>query len=401
MIRWINPYLGTGAYDEVRGGPWPVLDVRHLVDKGGNPGQVINGLIREGVDLIQSGRRLVVACDFGVSRSNAIAAGILSVVESCDFDDALRVVIEKTGEREIKLELILAVRSALGVKKRVQLKGRALITGGSGFIGQHLIGRLVRTGNVLYPGRNKLDLKSGVASLAEYCIQNGIEQIVHLAYPRIYTNISATGEALVMLMSVLDVCKLLKIRLLFISGWVVFLNQKVLNRLISEEAPLRPKGVYSETKYLEEMIVDLYYRRGDIERVVCRFSAIYGPGGARPRLLHKFWEAANRGEEIVTHRFRNGRPALDLLYVDDAARAIELVLTSPGSDVFHFGTGELVNTQTIGRLVCKIANRDVPFAEIDIDDNVHNIAFRSDKAALGLDWRPMVSLEKGLRLMLN
>src|SRR3954468_14641968 len=98
-IRWITPTLGTAAATEVVGADdLSVVDVRELVDRAGNRSDAILEKIRDGVASVRQGRRTVVCCDYGMSRSNAVAAGVLACLEDIPFDAAVRRVREATGE---------------------------------------------------------------------------------------------------------------------------------------------------------------------------------------------------------------------------------------------------------------------------------------------------------------
>src|SRR5262249_24102778 len=91
-----------------------------------------------------------------------------------------------------------------------------------------------------------------------------------------------------------------------------------------------------------------------------------------------------------THRFRNGRPALDLLYGDDAADALAAVAAWPKSDVFHFGTGVLHSTAELATIIGSLSGQAVRQREIAIDEFTSNIAFPSDKARTLLNWSAKV-----------
>jgi len=136
MIRWIRERLGTAPHDALGEGTWLLLDARHLVDKGGNPAEPIRKLIEEGTQAYRQGKSVVVACDFGISRSNAIAAGILSLAENKPYDRAVQEVVDATAEREIKLDLVEAVRLALGEVRPQADRRTVLVTGAKGFIGR-------------------------------------------------------------------------------------------------------------------------------------------------------------------------------------------------------------------------------------------------------------------------
>jgi len=396
MIRWIRERLGTAPHDALGEGTWLLLDARHLVDKGGNPAEPIRKLIEEGTQAYRQGKSVVVACDFGISRSNAIAAGILSLAENKPYDRAVQEVVDATAEREIKLDLVEAVRLALGEVRPQADRRTVLVTGATGFIGRYLVARLQDTHRVVGPPKEVLNLQNGAVNLANYCARESIGQIIHLAYPREYTNVAAAASSVMMLRTVLDTCRLLKIRLVFISGWVVFSGYSTEAMVADEATALRPKGVYGETKYIEEMLVDLHYRRGDVDRSICRLSPVYGPGGQRPRFIQTFHQAISRKDIVTTHRFRNGRPALDLLYVTDAAEALTAVAAWPKSDVFHFGTGVLHSTAELATIIGNISGYAVRQQEIEIDEFTSNIAFPADKARTLLHWSAKVRVKDGL-----
>jgi len=396
MIRWVRDWLGTASYNDLNRGDWLIVDVRHHVDKAGNP----SGALRQSIDTAlaghREGQRIVVACDFGISRSNAIAAGVLSRVEGCSFDDALSQVIVATGETQIKLEMIASVRAALGEAACVRPKNAILVTGGGGFIGRRLVASLSRTQAMLAPPRAELDLLRGGVALAQYCERRNIGQIVHLAYPRQYTNAAAVGESLTMLKGVLDVGKLLELRLIVLSSWVVFSGYATAMLLADESLPPRSKGTYGDAKLLEETLLNAYLRRGEVRAVLCRFAPIYGPEGERPRLIRTFAAAISAGRKVVTHRYRNGAPALDLLHVEDAVSALVAILHSDKSGIFHFGTGRLTETQMIARHLSGLLGARLEHEEMAIEDETSNIAMDASKALQQLGWQAKIGVEDGL-----
>lgn len=399
MIRWINQWLGTCAYDRRGPGDYALIDVRDLVDKGGNSSAAIVASIEAGAAARKAGRKVVVACDFGVSRSNSVAAGILSVVENCSLDSAVANVIAATGELEIKLEMVQSVREALGDSVRNEEADRVetvLVTGGSGFLGRNLVPRLRQSCRVVAPSRHILNLSDGAVKLATYCRAEGVTQIVHLAYPRIYTNVAAMADGMAMLRTILDTCKLLDIRLIFISGAVVFGGYKSSALIADEVMPLRPKGAYSDAKYLEEILVDAYFQRGDVRRTVCRLSGVYGPGGERPRLINAFAEKLANGERVRTHRYKNGHPALDLLYISDSVEAIARSVAWPHDEVFHFGSGRLYTTSEIAEQIAAVLGVPCDTEAVAISDSIANVQLDYGKSERTLKWSPKVSLAEGL-----
>jgi len=118
-------------------------------------------------------------------------------------------------------------------------------------------------------------------------------------------------------------------------------------------------------------------------------------------LIKAFYHAAKGGQAIRTHRYRNGMPMLDLLYVDDAVRAILSMLDYGDPDVFHFGTGHLHSTREIAADICQVAGLPFVHEEIEVDDVAANIAFASGKAEQLLGWKPRTRLGDGLAACLQ
>src|SRR5947209_511065 len=114
LIRWITERLGTAAWSPDHDVPnTTIIDVRDLVDKHGNSPADLYAKIAAGTDALGQGRSVVVCCDYGISRSNAVAAGIIALHERIDLDAAVRRIIAATGETSIKLAMLSTVRRAL------------------------------------------------------------------------------------------------------------------------------------------------------------------------------------------------------------------------------------------------------------------------------------------------
>ena len=64
-VRWILPNLGTApAMSASASEDTAVLDVRDLVDKGGNTSDAVLEKIKKGTALLREGKRVIVACDY-------------------------------------------------------------------------------------------------------------------------------------------------------------------------------------------------------------------------------------------------------------------------------------------------------------------------------------------------
>lgn len=405
MIRWITESLGTGAYIGVSGKmdkDVQILDVRDLVDKKGNEQQAVLKKIKDGLDFLKSGKRLVVCCDYGISRSNAIAAGILANLRNISFEDSLKQVILITSEKNIKIEVINTVRSAVEGMPEKSGQKRILITGGSGFIGSSFIKVYKDKYSLYYPKREEVDLFNGIVDLDIYVKKNDITHAIHLANPRIYTNNLAMGNSIIMFKNVLDVCAENNIRIIYVSGWEVYSGYRSNNLIASEDLPLFPRGQYGETKYLCEVLLNHYNNTYNLKSVVLRSSPVYGCNSDRPKFIFNFIDKAKNGGEILTHKYNNGFPSLDLLNIDDMIRAISLAVEN--DEIFgsiNIGTGKGLTTAEIALNIVKILDSKSVVRHFKIDGYTPNIIMDTTRAKQQLGWVANIVFEEGLNNILN
>ena len=401
MIRWITPELGTAAYEQVADAPDIYrLDVRELVDKAGNRAATVRERIQEGLERKRQGHRIVVCCDYGISRSSAIATGILALDEGLPFGDATRRVLQATGEPPIRVEVLSVVREAL--MDLVTDRGRpnsqrcVLVTGGTGFIGTNLLPNLRNQLTLITPSRQEVDLTRTAVELDLFAADHRVDTIVHLANPRMYSTNAAIGPMVTMLKNVLDVCVARRAHLVFAGTWEVFSGYRTQRLDADETLPLRPGSTYGFAKAMCEMLIDGMSQRHGLDYTILRSGPVYGPGCSMPKFLWNFHNKAKRNMEIVTHRYRNGFPALDFLFVDDLCAAMANVVKKRPTGVLHVGTGKLISTRAIAEMIIEMTGSASALRIMDIDEDACNIALSTDRAEHLLEWQPTVSFERGL-----
>jgi UDP-glucuronate decarboxylase len=245
-----------------------------------------------------------------------------------------------------------------------------------------------------------MDLSLGGTELDVMASETGVECIVHLANPRVSASNAALGESLTQLRNVLDVCLAYDIRLVYLSGWEIYSGYA--GMLLADEAtPALPRGPYGETKYLAETLIEHNRRSGGLRCAMLRSSPVYGVGADRPKFIHNFVEKARSGHRIVTHRYRNGDPALDLLHVDDLVDAVLRVLDHGFVGTLNLGTGSVTSTRQIAKMICDRLNSSSTIESTDIDADVASIAMNAGRAAAALGWRPRIAVPAGLNGLLD
>jgi nucleoside-diphosphate-sugar epimerase len=213
---------------------------------------------------------------------------------------------------------------------------RVLVTGGAGFLGQHLVAALQERGDSVRvldrPSASTARLaQRGVAihhgdicqpeSLAE--AMRGVDGVVHLAAMsgvwnslEEYYKVNVTGTE--------NVCRaVLKAdvgRLVHISSWTVY--GMGIGRPAREDFPLRPlQEPYSMTKVLGDRFVQRMIAKDGLPAVIIRPDTIFGPGDHQH--IGKIADRLRAGRYIIVG---SGRNAMPFVYVTDVVQGLLLAL---------------------------------------------------------------------------
>ena len=403
MIVWITSSLGTAAYAEgLRDEDVRIVDVRDMVDRTGNLVSTIDEKIADATRLLEGGARVVICCDQGFSRSNAVAAGVIARQKNISFHLALDLVTSRTGHKKISVEVLSAVRAA--VENTARPSGASgdsrvvLVTGATGFIGTKLLKNVHPEVSVVAPRRRDANLAESAVDLDSIAKEKGVDTIVHLANPRVYGTTASLGESLTMLENVLEVCGQNALRLITLSSWEIY-SGNAAAQFAAEDAPVLPRSTYGRAKALGELLIDLHARTRGLKYTLLRVSPVYGPGSDKPKFLHYFLDKASRGEVITTHRYANGTPHLDLIHVDDVVAAIGRAIRSDHQGSVNIGTGVATGTDAIADIVRGIVGSRSPIVQRSIEGNAPHVAMDTRLAADALGWHPTIDLRDGIRLL--
>jgi UDP-glucose 4-epimerase len=301
---------------------------------------------------------------------------------------------------------------------------RCLVTGGAGFIGSHVVHRLVALGHDvrvvddfstgdeanLAGLDGDIELLRGDLCEPDVCrdAAAGIDVVFHLAalpsVPRSLKDPWASHHANVNgTVRLLEACRAAKVRrIVYSSSSSVYGDTAVLPKTESLEP--RPRSPYAASKLAGEQYVLAFARAGLIEGVALRYFNVFGPRqsshSAYAAVIPAFMLAALEPHEATL--FGDGTQTRDFTYVDNVVDANVLAATAPRETVsgsaVNVGAGtrtpllgliELVSGVT-GR---RLAYRRLPAREGDVRDSLASL----ERAGRLLGYRPRVSLAQGLR----
>ncbi len=304
-----------------------------------------------------------------------------------------------------------------------------LITGGAGFIGSHLVDRLLATGveritviddfNDFYDPSIKRDnihehLKDPRYTLSEVDIRdraaleqtfkaNNFDCVVHLAAragvrpslsePQLYTETNINGT-----LNLLELARSSNIKqFVFGSSSSVYgINAKV---PFSEDDPIRqPISPYAATKGAGELLCHAYSHLYGLRCVCLRFFTVYGPRQRPDLAIYKFAKLITQRKPIPV--FGDGSTRRDYTYVDDIIDGVMAAIDydQTNYEVINLGESRTVELNELISLLEKeldthaIIDRQPPQPG-DVPQTYADIS----KARALLGYQPKTQIEEGLR----
>ena len=294
---------------------------------------------------------------------------------------------------------------------------RVLVTGGAGFIGSHVVDRLVADGHAvdvvdnLSTGRRAhvnaaarlmvCDLRS--ARLDGAFAAARPEAVVHLAAqaavprsvadPRFDASVNVLGT-----LALLDAARRLAVgRVVYVStGGAVYGDTDVLPT--PEDHPTRPASPYGVSKLAGERYLECWAGLTGTPTLSLRLANIYGPRQdphGEAGVVAIFGERLLAGQETVI--YGDGEQTRDYVYVADLVRANVAALGDAVRGTFNIGTGVETTVNELYRQLLAVMGQERPArAAPPRAGEQRRSAVDIRKAAREMDWRPEVTLREGL-----
>ncbi len=314
---------------------------------------------------------------------------------------------------------------------------QVIITGGAGFIGSHLVDRLLAEGgwqitvidnydhnyprsakdaNIAGPLEDPAytfiegDILDDAVLEKAFAGQGGPEAVVvHLAakvgvrpsieHPLDYHRVNVTGT-----LKVLEAARSAKVGhfILASSSSVYGLNPNV--PWEEDGVELHPISPYAVSKLAAEQFARTYARLHGINTTVLRFFTVYGPRQRPDLAIHSFFSKIIGGTPIK--QFGDGSTGRDYTYVDDIVRGISSALERPmdatdsggAFDIFNLGNSKVVQLHDLISAIEKQTGRKAIIEQHDEQPgDVPRTCASVAKSKRFLGYEPIVDLETGLR----
>ena len=251
---------------------------------------------------------------------------------------------------------------------------RVMVTGGAGFIGSHVVDRLIADGHSVLVVD---DLSSGKrenlnpeARFEEIDIRDaGLSKLVEEFKPDVVSHHAAQASVqramrdpafdvqvnLLGSLNLLDACAENGVRrIIYVSTAAVYGEPQGLP--VPESHPIRPLSGYGISKYALEHYLPIYAGQHGLDYSILRYANVYGPRQdphGEAGVVAIFAGKILAGEPCII--FGDGEQSRDFVYVEDIAAVNALLLDGQGkAQTFNIGTGELTTVNTLFDTMCSL-----------------------------------------------
>jgi UDP-glucose 4-epimerase len=302
---------------------------------------------------------------------------------------------------------------------------KCLVTGGAGFIGSHLVDRLLKNGHEVvviddfstgkeenlsqHKGNKNLQVyrRSICDNLTDLFFTEKFDVVFHLAaiasvqfsiQEPIKTHETNVNGSL----NLLNCCKKFNVkRFVFSSSAAVYGDQESLP--LRESMKPNPLCPYALHKLIIENYCKLFYKLYGIETVCLRYFNVYGPrqdlAGVYALLIPKFIQLIPKNESPTING--DGEQTRDFVYVEDVVDAILAAGATQNKEcfgqVFNSGSGKNTSVNEVASQIIKLSGKNITPkhgpALNEIKDSLPDI----NKAKTLLGWEPKVGFEEGLK----
>jgi UDP-glucose 4-epimerase len=291
--------------------------------------------------------------------------------------------------------------------------GKVLITGCTGFIGSHLVEKLIKEGYYIVAidnlSRGKIENLNSVINDITFIhgdITNfdlikdsvrKVDAVYHLAAlsrvipsiqsPKLCFKSNVTGTEIIA-----RLCAKYKKKLIFSSSREVYGDAEYIP--VDEKHPLNPKNPYGASKVAGEKIIEAYSKCYGLDHVILRLGNVYGERDFE-RVIPLYIDKCLKGDDLIVY---GGNQVLDFVFISDVIDALlKAVDISNDNDKFNVGSGVGVRIIELAKHIKGLINTNSQILikksrKGEVEEFIADIS----KIKKSLGWRPAIKLEDGL-----
>ena len=291
----------------------------------------------------------------------------------------------------------------------------ALVTGGAGFIGSHVVDALLTSGwqvlvvDDLSAGDAKRVAAEATLEVVDITDRGALDTVVDGALPSAIFHLAAQASVtrsvadperdcavnVLGTLNILDAATRHQAPVVFTStGGALYGDRAELPT--REDSPPAPISPYGASKWAAEAYVKTWREASGVSHAICRLANVYGPrqnphgeAGVVAVFSHCLW----RGASPTLYGF--GKPTRDYVHVHDVARALLAAVGRPG--VFNVSTGVETDVSTVFELLRTAADVTLQGEPAPLRaGELERSCIDPSRAREQLGWTAEVGLEEGL-----
>ena len=297
---------------------------------------------------------------------------------------------------------------------------RYLITGGAGFIGSHLVSKIIDNAekiiildNLLTGSKKNIDkyFESSNFQFISHDIQNhydpeeNIDCVIHLAScasPVAYSEnpINTLKSGSIGTINSLGIARKYNSSFLLASTSEIYGDPKISpqhEEYWGNVNPVGPRSMYDESKRFAEAATQAYITEYKLNAKIVRIFNTYGPNMKLDdgRVVTNFIVQALKNKDITV--FGKGLQTRSFSYVDDTVNGIMLASSYKEPDIFNIGNDNEITINQLAQTIIDITNTKskIIYKDLPKDDPLQRKPDLSKSKEL-LNYEPVIGLEKGL-----
>jgi UDP-glucose 4-epimerase len=314
--------------------------------------------------------------------------------------------------------------------KTMELKNKKiLVTGGAGFIGSHLVDKLLQMGNTVIIYDNFDDFYTGKEKNIEHVSENKDFRLIRDDILNFSSLASAMKDIDVLFhlaaqcgvrYSISHVEKTHRVNVDGTINVLMVAKQQKVKKIVSasssgifgdpvyapmdEKHPTNPNSPYGVSKLAAEKYCVAFNKVYGLDITCLRYFSVYGPRGRPDQVIYAFISPILRGESPTI--YGDGKQTRDFTFISDVVEATILAAECEniGGEVFNIGYGKEIS---INEVYAKILNETGKKGEIQpryvesYKGEFSRTYADNKKAQRILEWKPKVEFNEGLRTFIS